>query len=106
LKLTHGYRVKYQTFQELSNHPPKQFPKDRKTVAGMARALRCTETAVVLAYARGLGIGVQGPDLALRLPPGVDDLDREMKAALVSMARAAVNQAEIQRRPSAPGSTA
>lgn len=92
LEADSGHRVKYQTFQELSNQPPKQFPKEVKTVQGMAQALRCTETAVVLAYAASLGIEVQGSDFALRLPPGVDDLDHEMKSALVSVVRAATKQ--------------
>lgn len=88
-----GYRVKHQTFQELSKQPPKQFPKDPKTITGMALALHCPETTVVLAYARGLGIGVDSSsDFALRLPAGVDDLAPEMKNALVSVVRAAVKQ--------------
>ncbi|AVO21647.1 transcriptional repressor [Mycobacterium phage MooMoo] len=93
LEAASGYRVKFQTFQELSNRPPKQFPKEAKTIAGMATALNCTESAVVLAYASGLGIGVDATsDFALRLPPGVDDLAPDMKNALVSVVRAAVKQ--------------
>lgn len=92
LEADSGHRVKFQTFQELSNQPPRQFPKEVKTIQGMSAALHCTETAIVLAYAASLGIEVQGSDFALRLPPGVDALDSEMKSALVSVVRAATNQ--------------
>lgn len=92
LEADSGHRVKYQTFQELSRRAPKQFPKDLKTVAGMAQALRVTETAVVLAYAKGLGIEVTGESaFAMRLPPGVDQLTREMQDALVKLVRAAMH---------------
>lgn len=88
-----GDVVKFQTFQELSNRDPKQFPKDPKTIAGMSRALGYPHATIVLAYAKGLGIPVETPSaFALRLPYGVDELDREMQTALVSVARAAVNQ--------------
>lgn len=94
-----GFRVKHQTFQELSKQPPKQFPKASKTIIGMSVALSCTETVVVLAYARGLGINVvrQGAEFALRLPSRVDDLAPDMKNALLSVMRAAVNQNEMRR---------
>ncbi|OHU23437.1 hypothetical protein BKG77_07170 [Mycobacteroides chelonae] len=98
-----GYRVKHQTFQELSKQQPKQFPKESKTVSGMAQALNCTESAVVLAYAAGLGIAVDSvSEFSLRMPAGVDDLAPEMKNALVSVVRAAVKQTEEQRAAPSP----
>lgn len=87
-----GGRVKFQTFQELANHPPKQFPKDNKTIVGMAKALRVSEATVVLAYAKGLGIDVLTDSrFALRLPVGVDAIDPQMQDALIAVARAAVS---------------
>ncbi|MCP2162692.1 hypothetical protein [Williamsia serinedens] len=95
LEADSGYQVKFQTFQELSNSAPKQFPKKLETIDGMARALHATESAIVLAYASGLGIPVTSrSDFALRLPAGVDDLDEPMKKALISVVRAALTTGE------------
>lgn len=86
-----GHRVKFQTFQELSVHPPKQFPKTPETITGMALALKVSETAVVLAYARGIGITVtSGSNFSMRLPADVDRLSPEMQEALVALTRAAL----------------
>lgn len=91
LEADSGDRVRFQTFQELSNHPPKEFPKQAKTITGMAAALNISESTVVLAYATGLGVPVSaGPTFALRLPPGVDNLDPSMQDAIIQVARAAV----------------
>lgn len=105
-----GYLVKFQTFQELSNRPPKQFPKNPETIAGMAAALHCPEATVVLAYAKGLGIDVDtDSEFALRLPRGVDALDTDLQNALVAVIRAAVKQhrsshgVEAAQEPGAPG---
>lgn len=88
-----GGRVKFQTFQELSRQAPKQFPKDPKTVTGMAIALGYPEATIVLAYAKGLGIPVTGLSaFALRLPTRVDELAPAMQSALITMARAALEQ--------------
>jgi hypothetical protein len=92
LETDSGDRVRFQTFQELSNHPPKQFPKQAETIAGMAAALNVSESTVVLAYAAGLGIPVSaGPTFALRLPPGVDQLEPAMQDAIIQVARAALH---------------
>ena len=89
-----GYLVKYQTFQELSARTPREFPKQTKTITGMAQALRITETAVVLAYAESLGIRVEARSgFAMRLPAGVDQLDIEMQNALIAVVRAAARPA-------------
>lgn len=98
-----GYRVKFQTFQELANHAPRQFPKETKTITGMAQALNVTEAAVVLAYAKGLGISVDGINntFALRLPAGIASVEPEMQNAIINMARAAVKQRRIQADPNA-----
>lgn len=90
-----GQRVKFQTFQELSNHAPKQFPKDPKTITGMALALKVSETAIVLAFASSLGITVTtGSNLAMRLPADVDKLSPEMQDAIVNLTRAALKAPE------------
>lgn len=94
-----GQRVKFQTFQELSIHPPKQFPKDAKTITGMALALKVSETAVVLAYAKSLGITVTtGSNFSMRLPADVDRLSPEMQDALVAIARAALTTSPAPAR--------
>jgi hypothetical protein len=86
-----GQRVKFQTFQELSNYAPKQFPKDPKTIVGMALALKVSETAIVLAFASSLGISVAtGSNLAMRLPADVDKLSPEMQDAIINLTRAAL----------------
>lgn len=99
-----GYRVKFQTFQELANHDPRQFPKDVKTIAGMAQALHVTEAAIVLAYAKGLGVPVDGLNntFALRLPADISSVEPEMQNAIINMARAAVRHRRIEANPDAP----
>jgi hypothetical protein len=103
LEADSGYRVKFQTFQELANHPPAQFPKKVDTFTGMAQALHVTETAVVLAYAKSLGVQVGGIDntFALRLPVGVATIEPDMQRAIINMARAAVKR-EIRADPDGP----
>ena len=86
-----GGRVKFQTFQELANHPPKQFPKEPKTIEGMSQALGIPPATVVLAYAKGLGIDVStSSSFVLRLPPGVDQVHPDMQDAIIGLTRAAV----------------
>jgi hypothetical protein len=98
LEADSGDRVRFQTFQELSNHPPKQFPKHAETIAGMAAALNVSEMTVVLGYATGLGIPINtGSSFALRLPPGVDNLDPPMQDAIIQLTRAAL-QSGTRRR--------
>ncbi|WNM74451.1 immunity repressor [Gordonia phage BearBQ] len=93
LEADSGYRVKFQTFQELSNRAPKQFPKSPETVAGMAEALHCPEATIVLAYAKGLGIDTDtDSEFAMRLPRGVDLLDTDMQNALLAVVRSAIKQ--------------
>lgn len=103
LEVDSGGRVKFQTFQELSNRAPRQFPKAPETIRGMARALQVDETTVVLAYARGLGIDVAaGSMFALRLPPGVDELDPQMQNALIGVVRAAATSGVRARGVDSP----
>lgn len=98
LEADSGYRVRFQTFQNLSKHAPKEFPKHPETIAGMVAALNVSESTVVLAYATGLGIPVDaGSTFALRLPPGVDALDPSMQDAIIRVARAALQSGA--RRP-------
>lgn len=88
-----GDRVKHQTFQELKTGPPKSWPKSAETIRGIARALGVTERAVVLAFARSLGVDVAGGSLfAQQLPPGVDDLSPKERKAAIEMLRVLVAQ--------------
>lgn len=96
-----GGRVKFQTFQELSTKPPKQFPKDLKTITGMSLALRVPETTIVLAYAKSLGIPVSsGSTFSLRLPADVDSLSPAMQDAILAVARAAMTDPQIEAHES------
>jgi hypothetical protein len=104
LEVDSGGRVRFQTFQDLSNHPPKQFPKTVDTIRGMAQALQVDETTVVLAYAKGLGVDVSaGSTFALRLPPTVDQLDPQMQNALIALVRAAGKTSADSAEPSLKG---
>ena len=88
-----GDRVKHQTFQELKTGPPKSWPKSAETIRGIAQALGVTERAVVLAFARSLGVDVAGGSLfAQQLPPGVDDLSPKERKAAIEMLRVLVAQ--------------
>jgi hypothetical protein len=80
--------VKFQTFQQLANQAPKEFPKQLKTITGMSLALNVPESTVVLAYAKGLGIKVTtGSAFELRLPPGVDHIDPSVQDAIINLTR-------------------
>ncbi|MGV5046844.1 hypothetical protein [Rhodococcus pyridinivorans] len=84
-----GDRVKYQTFHELCTAPPKSWPKNVETIRGMAAALDVSETAVVLGYARSLGVEVQGESmLAQQLPASAGRLTPAQRNAIVSLIRA------------------
>lgn len=91
LEAASGDRVKFQTFQNLVHNAPLQFPKDNKTIEGMAAALGVPEATVVLGYAKGLGLDITTDSLfADLLPRGTDELDVEFQNALVSVVRAAI----------------
>ena len=100
-----GYRVKSQAFHDLVKHAPKQFPKETKTITGMAQALNISEAAVVLAYAKSLGVAVDGigNTFALRLPADVATIEPDMQNALISMIRAAVKRARLSVDGTKPG---
>lgn len=92
LEADSGGRVRFQTFQELSNAAPKNFPRDvHETITGMALALAVPETTIVLAYAQGLGIRISATSpFALRVPPGVDGLEPALQGSLLGLMRAVV----------------
>jgi hypothetical protein len=88
LQADSGDRVRFQAFQELATTAPKGFPKETKTIEGIALALDISEMAVVLAYAQSLGIAVDtDSSFALRLPPGVDGIDGEIQDAIINLTR-------------------
>lgn len=104
LEADSGGRVRFQTFQELSNAAPKNFPRDvHETITGMAVALGVTETTIVLAYAKGMGIRIAGGSpFALRVPPGVDSVDSAVQESMLSLMRAIVR---METAPSAGASS-
>ncbi|WP_343466508.1 hypothetical protein AAI421_18400 [Rhodococcus aetherivorans] len=88
-----GERVKHQTFQELRSAPPKSWPKNVETIRGMAAALDVTETAIVMAYARSLGVDVVGESvLAQQLPASAAQLTPAQRNAIVQLIRSITNQ--------------
>jgi hypothetical protein len=91
LETDSGGRVRFQAFQEYSNNAPKNFPRDMETITGMAIALGVSETTIVLAYAKGLGVRVApGSAFSLRVPPGVDQLDHPVQESLLGLMRSIV----------------
>lgn len=92
-----GERVKHQTFQELRSAPPKSWPKNVETIRGMAEALDVSETAVVLAYARSLGVEVQAESmLAQQLPATTRQLGATERNAIVALIRAITTRGRDQ----------
>lgn len=90
-----GHRVKFQTFQELGTVGPKSWPKSVDTIRGLARALGVTEQAIVLAFAKSLGVRLQRSSaLAQQLPAEADDLGPEMRTAILRVIRAAAQERE------------
>ncbi len=88
-----GERVKHQTFQELRSAPPKSWPKNVETIRGMAAALDVTETAIVMAYARSLGVDVAGESvLAQQLPASAAQLTPAQRNAIVQLIRSITTQ--------------
>lgn len=98
LETASGGRVKYQTFQKYATgEQPKAFPES-ETIKGFADALEVTETAVVLAIAKSLGITIEAESgFAMQLPRGIDQLDDEMQRAILAVARAAVRRLGVDQ---------
>lgn len=105
LEADSGRRVRFQTFQELSNNAPKNFPRDiHDTITGMALALGVPETTVVLAYAKSLGIHITtGSPFALRIPAGVDRLDPAVQDSFLNLMRNVVRAVETAAESTASG---
>jgi hypothetical protein len=104
LEADSGGRVRFQTFQELSNAAPKNFPRDvHDTITGMAIALGVPEATIVLAYAKSLGVPVStGSAFAMRVPPGVDRLDPAVQDAALGLLRAVVRMEVTSQSPASP----
>ena len=85
-----GDRVKHQTFDDYSRRAPKSWPKETKTISGMAAALGVTETSIVLAYAASLGVDVAVDSmLAQQLPAATVHLTPQLRNAIVALINAA-----------------
>lgn len=87
-----GYRVKFQTIQELATTQPKGWPKYADTLRGLSVALDVTERTVVLAFARTFGLEVNAGAslLEVLLPAGTRDIDPGLQQAIAGVVRAAV----------------
>ncbi|MFC9768409.1 hypothetical protein [Rhodococcus jostii] len=98
-----GERVKHQTFQELRSGTPKSWPKSVETIRGMAEALDVSETAIVLAFARSLGIEVSAePMLAQQLPAASSQLSPAERNAIVALIRAITSERESHAQEQEP----
>lgn len=92
-----GYRIKFQTINELAMTPPKAWPKRTDTVRALAVALDVTPRTIVLAYAESLGVDVGRPaEFANMLPAGTDSIDPEMRDALLGVIRVAARRSNAQ----------
>lgn len=74
--------------QQLVRSPIKNFP-DPGTVVALARGLKVSQSAVVLAAAESLGLDVRSPTLRLveLLPVGARDLTEPQAAAIAHLVR-------------------
>lgn len=72
--------------QQIATIPLKNFP-DPPTIRSLARGLRVTESAVVLAAAESLGLDVRvsGSRLTALLPAGVEDLTDDQVTAVLGV---------------------
>lgn len=88
-----GFRVKYQTIQELATRTPKQWPKASATIRGLAEALQVSQRTVVLAFARSFGLDVSSDAslLELLLPAGTRDVHPGLQQAIAGVVRAAID---------------
>lgn len=87
-----GGRPTDKRLQQLVRQDIKNFP-DPPTVQALARGLRVSESAVVLAAAESLGLDVRmaAPRLFQLLPAGSDELTEEQAAAVAQLVRAILN---------------
>lgn len=81
--------------QQLVRKPIRNFP-DPPTVMGLARGLRVSQSAVVLAAAESLGLNVGSsmPRLVELLPAGTQDLTEQQAAAIAHLVRTIVDRDE------------
>lgn len=80
--------------QQLATAPLKNFP-DPPTIQALARGLRVSERAVVLAAASSLGLSVGDVNVLVdRLPDGARDLSEDQIATVVDMVRRLVEANE------------
>lgn len=79
--------------QQLATAPPREFPKQPRTVELLAELLEVPITTIVLGFAAGLGIPVShtGSMLERTLPPGTDSLTAEDREAIRAVTRALVD---------------
>ena len=90
----HGTRL-----QVLATEPPKEFPKNARTIEVLAELLEVPVATIVLAFAAGLGIPVRqgGTMLERTLPPGTDTLTAEDREAIRYVTRALVDARTVHR---------
>lgn len=101
-----GVKIKYQTIADLAKDGPKGWPKQPDTITALSVALRTSERAIVLAFARsfGLDIGAERPVIDAALYPtekheGWDLLPKASRDELMGILKDYVDDrlAEIQR---------
>lgn len=94
--------------QQLVHTPIKNFP-DPDTITALAKGLRVSPTAVVLASAESLGldVGSSMPRLVELLPAGARDLSEEQAAAVAHLVRTIVRPTlvVVDDKPAGPEPT-
>lgn len=89
--------------QQLVRQPMKNFP-DPPTVVALAKGLRVSQTAVILAAAESLGldVGSMMPRVVELMPAGARDLTEQQAAAIAHLVRTIVDASpSIDIEPSA-----
>ena len=83
-----GHAVSAKYLWQVSVGNVKGWPKNAETFSALAAGLETTELAIVLGYAVSLGVAVRTPQVAARLPLGIDDAPARLVEAFVTLGRA------------------
>lgn len=95
-----GNEITRARMHSLATAPPREFPKNTRTIELLADLLQMSIATIVLSFAAGLGLDVpdRQPLLAITLPPGTDNLTDRDRAAV----RAVISSLVEARRAAGP----
>lgn len=91
-----GLTLKHQTIAELARSAPKGWPKNPETISALAYALKTSERAIVVAFARSFGLDMSAErkvfdQTIYRGDVDLDILPREFRAQLLALVQEAVD---------------